>query len=340
MSDPWNIGTLNKSAIWVYYSLSNFVGALLCSLLIWSVYKNPKTKASDVFVAGLASGCLTLSITCGGQCFINLVAGRFHGGVVACQIEAIAHISSILTEFVCVAAISACAYLKHVINFDLSTFTAVVIVITVWFTCITITGLASLISDIYLMSAGSYCFFEFRSFAISGLLLPGLVISLIVMIYCHCKIFRHFTSLIQRNSEVGKDNEERKAVILGGNKFICKSDIWLQQFKWRSSIFILTLLLGWIFAAIASIYELAVAPAPEWLVTAVGVGGVSFSWTMPLIYSTTSKHHKLMLIWFFGCFCIPCWGTEWFKLRLKNLDNVIVSRQSHAKNVIHSSIHI
>ncbi len=322
--DAWNIGTLNKSGIWVYYSLSNFVGVLLCSLLIWSVYKNPKTKASDVFVAGLASGCLTLSLTCGGQCFVNLIAERFHGGVVACQIEAIAHISSILTEFVCVMAISICAYLANVIKYELSIIAAVRIVIAIWFTCTIVTGLASLVSNTYLMSAGTYCFFEFRSFAIAGLLLPGLVISLAVMIYCHCKIFRHFTGLLHHHMNMDEQKEQKGQVVIlsGGKKFICKSDIWLQQFKWRSTIFILALLFGWIFAAIASIYELAISQAPEWLVTCVGVGGVSFSFVMPIIYSMTSKHHKLTLIWFFGCFCIPFWGMDWFRSRQKTTPGV------------------
>ena len=60
----------------------------------------------------------------------------------------------------------------------------------IWAVCIVVTGLLSLVSPIYLMSAGTYCFFGFKSAGIAGWLVPGLVLALGVMTFCYVQIFR------------------------------------------------------------------------------------------------------------------------------------------------------
>jgi len=191
-SDVWNIGTLHKEGIWGYYVLSNYVGVFLCSILMYSVWKNPKRNATDVIVCGLCSACLILSITCGTQCLVNVFHKRFYGGELACQIEAIAHVSSILTQFFCVAALAIRSYLVVVRKYDLPPRLAAKITAFIWVFCTVMTGLFSLVSPIYLMSNGAYCFFAFGSFAIAGWLLPGLVLALGAMTYCYYQIWRKF----------------------------------------------------------------------------------------------------------------------------------------------------
>jgi len=333
-ADPWNIGTLHKPAIWAFYILSNYSGVLLCGMLIYSVYRNDNRINTDIFVAGLASGCLTMSITCGTQCLVNVIAGRFYGGETACQIEAIAHVSAILTEFFCVSAISLCAYLR-ILKRDVSRRLAIQLVAVIWLVCCFVTGLASLVSPIYLMSAGTYCFFGFSSFAIAGWLVPGLILALGTMFFCHYKIMRW----MKKNS-----SEVYVTVIRDGvtqqERITYRDIFWKDQFRMAHIIFMIVLLLGWGFAAVTAIYELCVGPALEWLVTAVGVGGVSFSWVMPLVYGLTSKHHKSMFIWWFGWMCIPIFGKQWWQTQrnqTKKRSHVVIAKRKKEANASHPS---
>lgn len=330
--DPWNIGTLHKDGIWAYYVASNYVGVFLCAVLMYSVQTNPKKTSTDILIAGLCSGCLLMSITCGTQCLVNVVHGKFYGGPTACQIEAIAHVSSILTQFFCVAGIALRSYLLVVRKYDLSVSTASKCTFAVWFLCCLLTGLFSLFSPIYLMSNGTYCFFGFSSFAIAGWLVPGLIIALGVMIFCYYKIWREFRRtglileaammMIGQNSKAtieltpmdddsssGRGRSKTKTAQLDA----VRRDISHIQVARRSALFVIILLLGWGFAAITAIYELSVGHATEWLVTAVGVGGVSFSWWVPLTYAYTSEWHKSSMKKLFGWMCIPCLGEAWWR---------------------------
>ncbi len=285
MSDPWNIGTLKKPGIWIFYFLSNYTGVILCAIMIMDVSRNKKRSISDIFVCGLASGCLTMSLTCGTQCLLNLIANRFYGGEIACQIEAIAHISSVLTEFFCVMALGICTYYRVVHQKTIEQVTALKIVILIWVTCTIFTLITSLFSPIYLMSAGTYCFFAFSSFAIAGWLVPGLIIALVTMFVAHIKIMRFFSNAIA--TQMYAPNHKN---------LITQQDIWIRQFQWRSTLFMIILLIGWGFAAVTVIYELVVGESSEWLVTAVGVGGVSFSWWVPLVFLYTSPQYKKSFI--------------------------------------------
>ncbi len=301
--DSWDIGTLKKTPIWVFYALSNYVGVFLCAVLMYIVARNPKRSISDIFVCGLASGCLSMSVTCGTQCILNLAANRFYGGNVACQIEAIAHISSVLTEFFCVMSISISTYRGVVHRQEIKQLTALKIVICIWLICTIITCLLSFISPVYLMSAGTYCFFSFSSLAIAGWLVPGLIIALTSMIVCHVLVMKYFTKLLP-------DAKTIKATVtkISGTSF---QDLWIRQFQWRSTLFILALLTGWGFAAVTVIYEFAAGEATEWLVTAVGVGGVSFSWWVPLVFLYTSPSYRTIV----GQRCKHYCNRELFKLK-------------------------
>ncbi len=332
MADEWNIGTLDKTGIWAFYWVSNYLGVVLCALLIWFVIGNKKRTASDIFTCGLASGCLTMSLTCGTQCIVNMIGQRFVGGEIACQLEAIAHVSAILTEFFCSTCVSLWTVSMTMTNRTIDGVKALQIVIAIWILCIIVTGLASLVSPIYLMSAGLYCFFEFSSLAIAGWLVPGLIMALVAMIVAHYKVVTFLTRKLSSSSSptliishpsttcsITNDSSHGNPTIvlsipsesspqsqvtppskirINGQhgSLLTEQGIWLKSFRLRSATFIICLLLGWGFAAITTIYEFAVGPANEWLVTAVGVGGVSFSWAMPLTYALSCPQFREFLM--------------------------------------------
>jgi hypothetical protein len=341
-TDVWNIGTLHKTPIWAYYVMSNYVGVLFCAVLMYSVFTNPKKKAIDVMISGLCSGCLFHSLTCGTQCLLSMIHGRFYGGELACQFQAIAHISSILTQFFCVAGIAVCSYLLIVRNRDLEIKLAFKITVSIWVTCTVLTGLFSLFSPIYLMSNGTYCFFGFSSFAIAGWLLPGLVVALGVMAVCYYKIWQNFkrnslflgvavrilspkpkvtnaldettnVSPAVKSDDLGSTTAQPRVSTRAVQTENARREISHMSVARRSALFMAILILGWGFAAITAIFELTVGPATEWLVTAVGVGATSFSWWMPLTYAYTSEFHKQTMKKLFGWVCIPCRGTQWWE---------------------------
>lgn len=278
--DEWNIGNMNKEGIWAFYVATNFLGVLLCSLLIFVVLRNEKRSGSDIFACGLASGCLTMSVTCSIQCLLNITSQRFYGGVIACKVEAIAHISAIVTEFVCVALISINMYAETSLKKKAKHSTIFAIVVIVWILCTAITCLLSIISPIYLMSAGTYCFFAFSSVAIAGWLIPVLLISLMVMLFCHYKLMRYFSRMLPSN--------ETQVFSTRTPRLTRLQDIIIQQFQWRSTLFIIALFFGWGFAIVACVFEFVQQQTSEWLVTAVGTGGVFFSVLAPLVFFATS----------------------------------------------------
>jgi hypothetical protein len=354
----WNIGTLHKPGIWWFYISSNYLGVILCAILIGSVYHNPKKTSTDILIGGLCSGCLWMSLTCGTQCLLSVLHGYFYGGDLACQLEALAHVSAILVQFFCVSAIAIRSYLLVVHSYNMSKNMALIFVVIIWVICIVVTGLLSLVSPIYLMTAGTYCFFGFSSPAIRGWLVPGLLLALLVLGYCYIQIFRltkqtseavasssavsrplpiaNITStnkslFSNRNNPVDKQmlyvNTELPNVTIdspltqreskqntnssrysptGNNNLATSHDDLPIRVAKRSALFFLVLLLGWVFAAIATVYEFAFGLATEWLVTAVGVGGVLHSVWVPLTYAYTSDFHKKTMLYLFTCHCLVC----------------------------------
>ncbi len=304
MSDPWNIGSLHKGGIWAYYTISNFVGVFLCSLLIYFIVCHKHRISVDVFVGGLAASCSIMSFTCGVQCLVNWAAGKFSGDRPACVAEAILHVSSILSEFFCVSCVAVLTYLRTVRKRDISVSTSIMYVIVGWWFCLLITFLLSFVSPMYLMSAGTYCFFDFTSPAIALWLVPGLVIALFIMVVCH------FSTLSFLTQSAVSSSHNRLSSLDGPLptstvSYVTKAVVLREQFRWRSTILIFMLLLGWGFAAVTTVYELVKGESPEWLVTAVGVGGVSFSWAMPCMVALTSSVYGPFFRKFFCCgYCI------------------------------------
>jgi hypothetical protein len=299
----WDIGTLWKPGIWFYYVLSNWIGSYFCILLAVSILCDKKRTPSDVMLGSVALACLIMSMTCGIQCFLNMIHHSFFGEEVACQTEAILHVSTIMIEFCSVAMMTFifCDHAQynlqpiiqqysssdsiinvgresqglrqessqaqiHFIREPVSHRVACIFIVAIWVLCTILVIALSFVSHIYLISAGTYCFFSFSSPAIIVLCVI-LVTSICIMVFYHIKVVKQY-QLIVRISQ-------------GTTAFM--HSIFTQQFKWRSTIHILLLVFGWGSAVIALLYEwIYQVPSPEWIVTQVGVGGVSYTWAVPL----------------------------------------------------------
>ena len=289
--DEWNIGTLERKGIWGYYIAANYLGVILSCILLYSIIieirnnKNNYRKNSpvEIFIGGLCTGIIYMAISCGSQCLINVIANRFYGNEIACKLEALFHVSSILVQFFSAAMIAIPTLLKIGWDYNMSNRTAMAIMIFMWMSCITITVSLMIVSPIYLMANGLYCFYEFKSPAIAGWLLPGLLLSLIVMVVSYSGIYYFYKKIGNAVNSISSSGEEEyrsnlKSIIL------------------RSTMFVLILLLCWGFAAITSIYELTVGKATEFLVSAVGVGGVTHSFIVPIFYAYINKPHRRRML--------------------------------------------
>src|SRR5207247_8464719 len=139
---------------------------------------------------------------------LNLIHGSFYGSEPACQAEAIWHVSSVMIEFGSVAFMT--FVFADQVNHNVASVSNLVLgvhqaqayprelitnrrafqlIACLWFSCILLVVLLSFISRIYLISAGTYCFFSFSSPAIVTLCVV-LVIALGIMVYHHVQVMR------------------------------------------------------------------------------------------------------------------------------------------------------
>lgn len=315
----WDIGSLWKQGIWFYYVFANLLGTKLCTMLIVCIIKNPKRTPSDCMLASVAGACIVMASTCAMQCLINLITGTFYGGDIACQIESIMHVCAILVQFCSVAGVAVlfADQVQHqiarvmVVFRDMPQITrkepiseqfTLRIIAILWVSCYVMVGLLSLISKLYLVSAGTYCFFSFSSPCII-IFCVILVIALVIMVYCHQRVVRQYQFLLESRARTLNDDLNNRT-------------LW-QQFRWRSTIQIILLLVGWGPAVLALLYEwIFLTQASEALVTMVGVGGVSYTFAVPLataLFDEPGRENafRQMLIACYGWTAIPCKGRTW-----------------------------
>lgn len=287
--DPWAIGNIViKQLAWSYYILANFIGVFLCSTVIYAVRKYRNREVYDIFVCLLASACSIMSGTCGMQCLLNMIHGeRFWGADDACRVEAIAHVSAITTEFVSTGAMSLSMYYKVVHNREMSEKAAIATVVVIWLLCTLITILFSIVSKLYLVKSGLYCFFRFSSPAIAAWLLPVLMISLSVMYWSHRKIINHFVKDAEKNVATATERGVDLTYVT------TPEDIKRKQFKLKSTLFIFLLIGGWCaFCVPTTLWELFWGEADEIMVTLVGFGGTSYSALVTPVYAYTSTSYR------------------------------------------------
>jgi hypothetical protein len=282
--DP-DIGSLWKPGIWATYITFNYIGSYLCVLLEISIAHHTQRTTGDIFLSGLLSGCIWMSMTCGSQCLINVIHNTFFGGPIACWLEALFHVTGILVQFFCVTYLSLRHYGVIVHRYDLTQKQAISTVLLTWFLCLIITFSLGYASEIYLVSNGTYCFYQFKSPAILGWLVPGLFISLVGMIFAYVQIWRYTRQVFERSEALGASTAPATRLAK------------------KAALFVLVLLLGWIIAAITAVYEYIQGEAPEGMVTALGVMGTAHTVAVAIVYASTNQIHAENLKRLLCCKC-------------------------------------
>ncbi|AYV78482.1 MAG: hypothetical protein Edafosvirus15_3 [Edafosvirus sp.] len=302
-NDIWNIGFANKNGLWAYYSITNYFGALLCSILWASIVFSKNKKNGDIFIAGLAFGCLTMSIPCATECVLCWYWGqnRFQYGKIACQLEAYFHVSAILFQFFSVGLI-AWSYHSKIIRSknntaefeEKSLMKAYLVLFASWITSYLGIFILGLYSNILLLDAGVYCFYEFTSPVMLwfDVMLAGVTCSII---YWYRKIY-----IFTKNS-VTTSSSDTKIIKKLANTV---------------TMYIAILVVGWFSALIVSIYALSTGSSSRIGDTFVGVFGSLHSVLVGLAYGYNSDKLKKFLVRY--CCCQKCFPN--YRLTIKHDD--------------------
>lgn len=271
-TDIFNIGTLNKPIIWSTYVTLNIIGIILCILLIRYLLIKHNKSSSDIFIIGLCSGCIWMSITCAGECLLSVINNEFYGSNLACWIEALFHVSGILVQFFNVTLLNLRNYLIIIkLKSDISINSSILIVIIVWFISVVGTIIFGIFSPIYLVSNGTYCFYEFKSLAILGWLVSMLLLSIIIMIFVAINIFIYLRKHTKNIEKFSSNNSNYD------------TNLHIKTLK-RNLLFICVIFIGWHMAGVSALYEYFYNTATENMVTAVGVFGTWHTVAVPLAY--------------------------------------------------------
>lgn len=205
--DEWQKGSYNRSALWAFYSISNYIGAALCFVAIYGLtkilngYPAKQRHAVQVAYIGLLLGCLLMSVPCATQCFLNLVRqrNRFEYGMTACKFEAYFHVIAIIDQFwsnlsiAVIPLVSAYRISKGVIREGQTRVRishAIAGVLLIWGMSILGTLVAAFWSRVELQETGAYCFPAFDSWIIRGWFSPSMIIALILQATAYIWIYR------------------------------------------------------------------------------------------------------------------------------------------------------
>jgi hypothetical protein len=279
----WDEGTLYKPGLWATYTILNYLGAFLAIPVAIFIFRKPDARRT--FMLLYIFGIFGMAITCATQCFINWLSGtnEFQLGRFACQFEAHAHVSNIMIQFYGVALIGLHVYLKIVKEYEISLQTARIISVGVLIVAYGGTALLSLVSPIYLMPAGAYCFFKFSS-PVMIMFDFVMVITTILLVFVHIATYR---KIKQTSSNVA------------GMSRASTDDI-AKKFLKTALIFVGVFFFGWFSAIPATIYELAVGPIWQLFDTQVGVLG---SFHSPLGVIVTGYFIEELRIKVLNCDC-------------------------------------
>ena len=300
-ADPWRIGPLSHYGLWTVYTFFNVLGSACCIKVMYTVRRLPPITALDVLYMGLFSGLIGMSVTCATQCILNMTQGRFAYGVLFCDIEAIAHFTGILVQFLCNAAIGLrnwCAIAPpcHGTPRVLSLRASYVVVAIIWIVALVGTIASGRYSTIYLLASGTYCFYLFDSPAFLFWFVPAMLIALVIIIISYSAIYCMARS------------HERKMIRAASSSV--RLDVTVAR---RSSAFVVIFFIGWITAVICSLYELSTGKrAAAEADGTLGVLGTMHSLAVPLWYAGTHRavREELLRQWRFRkCCCSSSAGS-------------------------------
>ncbi len=283
--DLWFKGTISKDFLWGFFSVGNITGGLIGALVIYVILRSKDKQSGEIFISCYLSGCVLMSLPCAMQCLINWIVatGGFVGGELACQIEAFAHVSAIMVQFFGVALIAIRCYLAIIHRIIITNRLAYIICAVAWIFGLAGTALVGLVSDIYLMPAGAFCFYQFSSPVIAYWFVPVMLLALIAVCYCYIRIFMANKELENLNS---KAIDYRRQNV---TKKLARSTI----------LFALIFFVGWFPAVVTCFYELQYGQISQEFDTVVGVFGTLHSVFATIVYGYHSDKLKKFLAWYF-----------------------------------------
>jgi len=127
---------------------------------------------------------------------MSLIYGTFAHAEVTCVMESIGHIIGMTISFLSIAAIAYRTYCVVLGKKSLSISTAYKTIIGIYVICITGTLSFGFFSSSYLVSSGTFCFFEWSSYALVIFAWPLAIVCGACMIYWYYHVFQ-----IVRNAE-------------------------------------------------------------------------------------------------------------------------------------------
>jgi hypothetical protein len=187
--DPYAIGTLPHHLLWGVYISFNAVGVLLCCLFMNGIYLLPSRTSADIFVGGLCSGCVFMSVQCGTQCLLSIFSGRFAYGEVACQLESFFHFTGVLTQFFSITLLAFRNYLAVIRMKTITSSNAIRLCIGAWACAAVGTYLIGSFSQPRLLPSGTYCLYAFTSPAFRYWFMPVISVALASVIWLYWRIF-------------------------------------------------------------------------------------------------------------------------------------------------------
>jgi hypothetical protein len=304
-TDPWIKGTPElKSFALGFYTIVNFLGVLINSILIWSILRSRDKTSRDIFIAGLSSGCLVMSGACATQCALNYSSSRhrYQYEGVACYFEAYFHVSAIIVQFMNIMMIAWSSYASVINRKSISTTVAAVWVIMIWMSEALGVAVLSRFSKVILMPDGAYCFFDFTSVVIVYWFTPVMLLTLSFIVYFYFKIYR----LAQASNTVIKINGQDPMTGPNGDRTV-------RGIALRSMIFVGVFFIGWFPAVITCVYAVIHGYATEPLDIYLAISGSTHSVLQPLAYGIYNRNlHKLIV------YCFPSCGDH-LNLEVANL---------------------
>lgn len=297
VTDPWNIGnpTLKNFSLG-FYVIINYLGVLINAGLIWSITRAREKTSRDIFVISLASGCLMMSLPCATQCLFNWVSSGQHYqyGAFACYLEAYFHVSAIMVQFLSIMMIAWNSYQCSVRRQVIPMHKAIGMVFVIWVGEALGTVMTSTYSEIVLMPAGAYCFFDFKSIVIVYWFCPTMIISLGATVFFYVRIYK----LAQSSVQIMINSHNISPNLRSSNS----AEIMTKQVAMRSSIFVLAYFFGWFPAVIACVYALIHGQVTVFLDTFLAIAGSLNSVWQPLAYGVYNRNAQKLV----GICCPRC----------------------------------
>ena len=319
----WNIGTSDiKRFALGFYVVVNYLGVIINGILIWSILRARDKSSRDIFIVGLASGCLIMSMPCATQCLFNYISSdhSYQYGDLACYFEAYFHVTAIIVQFISIMLIAWNSYDNVINNKTIPVPTAAMILFIVWSVTAFGTILTSWYSNLILMPDGAYCFFDFKSVTIIYFFVPTMLITLILMIYFYLRIYlianKSNTIIRINNIETNNANISRKVAL-------------------RSLIFVVTYFIGWFPAIIACIYDILYGYLPESLDISLAIAGSLNSIWQPVAYGIFNRNLQKFIV-----YCCPKCG-KYFNLesvKLRGKETVVTAETPMPRTPKHSRL--